>query len=160
MSQTSEILALNLTRQYSHVFSNERKTCGEAHAPKVPFAAIVLDRFGTGWYCNAEAAQLFRAGLHTLVGRHVKDLIPDLPFNSSTPGYNIAYATFWANVPPRRFRGLDSQGNSFGLEVALHRPDLEHHYQIIVVLAPFGCLPKQFRSDQEAHGDVMIEQEM
>ncbi|MBI4293819.1 MAG: hypothetical protein HY661_20280 [Betaproteobacteria bacterium] len=101
---------------------------------------MVLDRSGTVRYCHAEAARLFRASAHTLVGRHVRALIPHLPFNPRTPGYNVAYTTFWASEGPQRgFCGLDSQGGLFGVQVALDRLDLQKHPQIIVALAPTGC---------------------
>lgn len=96
---------------------------------------MVLDCVGTVRYCHADAARLFRAGAHTLVGRHVSELIPDLPINSRTPAYNVAYAKFWAPEGARRgFYGVDSQGRSFDLRIALDKLELEKHHQILLSL--------------------------
>lgn len=135
MSKFTETVNWNVTQQTSHFFSEGHESGGEAAAQGVPFAAMVLDRLGTVRYCHADAARLFRARAHTLIGRHVKDLIPDLPFNPRTPGYNVAYAAFWASENPRRgFCGVDSQGRSFGLQVALDKLELEKRYQILLSL--------------------------
>ena len=144
MSQFAEAFTRDVTRQYSHSFS-EHQTSGEAATHGVPthgvpFAAMVLGKSGTVRCCHAEAARLFRASAQTLVGRHVRELIPDLPFNARTPGYNVAYTTFWASEGPQRgFCGLDRQGGSFGLQVALDRLDLQKHHQIFVALSSTGC---------------------
>ena len=115
----------------------------EAGVDEIPFAAMVLDWLGSIRYCHADAARLFGESAQALVGWHVKELIPDLPFSPSTPWYNIAYATFWAHQGPQRgFCGLDNQGRAFGLEVALDRLDLDECHRIIVTLAATGyaCL--------------------
>lgn len=120
-----------VTPQYSHLFSQP----GEGAAHGIPIAAMILDRSGTVRYCHADAARLFHASPSTLVGRHVNELIPNLPFGRRTPGYNVAYATFWApEGPPRGFVGVDGQGRSFGVQVVLDRLELEEHQQILLGL--------------------------
>ncbi len=140
MSQTIEAFNCNVTRQYSHLFSEGHEISGEAAAHEIPFATMVLDRSGTVRYCHADAARLFRSNAHTLGGHHVREVIPNLPFNPRTPGYNVAYATFWASEgPQRRFCGVDGQGGLFGLQVALDKLELQKRHQIIVSLAATGC---------------------
>lgn len=122
-------------QQNAHSLSKGEKAGGDVAAYGTPFLAMVLDSLGTVRYCHADAARLFRAGAHTIVGRHVSELIPALPFNSRTPAYNVAYATFWAPEGPRRgFCGVDSQGRCFDLQVALDKLQLEKHHQILLSL--------------------------
>ncbi len=98
-------------------------------------AVMVLDGAGRIRYCDSEAAQLFRASRSALMDRHVKERIPDLPFRLRTPGYNVAYATFWSPWgPPRAFCGLDIQGRSFDVQVALDPMLLGKRHQILVRL--------------------------
>ena len=89
-----------------------------------------------------------------MVGRHVCELIPDLPFNSRTPAYNVAYATFWAPDGVRRgFRGVDRHGRSFDLQVALDKMELEKQHQILVSLrlpVMSAQLPEQCTESGEA----------
>ncbi|MBI2959206.1 MAG: hypothetical protein HYY28_02745 [Betaproteobacteria bacterium] len=98
-------------------------------------ATIVLDRLGTVRYCHDEAADLFGSPALSLIGKHIKALIPDLPFNARTPGYNVAYAAFWAPDGPRqRYCGVDSLGRSFDLQIALESLELEKKQQIVLNL--------------------------
>ena len=110
-------------------------------------AAMILDRSGTVRYGHADAARLFHISPNALVGRHVTELIPELPLDRRTPGYNLAYATFWAPAgPPRAFSGVDSQGRSFGVRVGLDRLELEKHQYILLSLRPqceSGRLPER-----------------
>ena len=87
--------------------------------------AMALDCRGTVQHCHEDLARLFRARPPALVGRHIRELIPNLPLNAATPGYNAAYATFWAPSGQRRgFHGVDSHGRKFALRVALVGPRL------------------------------------
>lgn len=98
-------------------------------------ATMVLDRLGTVRYCHDEAANLFGTRADSLIGKHIKALIPDLPLNARTPGYNIAYAAFWAPDGPRQgYCGVDSRGRSFGLQIALANRELEKKQQIVLSL--------------------------
>lgn len=131
MSYFTEASDGEATKQYSHLFSQH----DEAAAHGNPVAAMILDSSGTVRYCHADAAHLFHASPSVLVGRHIRELIPDLPFDQRTPGYNVAYATFWApEGPPRGFCGVDGQGRFFGLQLTLDRLQLEKHQQILLNL--------------------------
>jgi hypothetical protein len=135
MSHLTEALNWNVTQQNSHLFPEREVSGSEATAHGVPFAAMVLDKSGTVCYCHADAARLFHASAHALVGRHVRELIPDLPFKPRTPGYNVAYAAFWANEEAQHgFCGVDSQGRAFGIRVAVDRLELEKRHQILLRL--------------------------
>lgn len=142
MSRFTEASKEEVTKQYLHLFSGP----DVAAAREIPIAAMILDSSGTVVYCHADAARLFHASPSTLVGQHVSELIPDLPFDRRTPGYNLAYATFWApEGPPRGFAGVDGQGRSFGLQLALDRLQLQKHQQILLGLrlqAEFAHLPE------------------
>lgn len=115
--------------------SARQKSSGNAAAHAVELATMVLDKSGMVRYCNAAAARLFRANTQKLARRHITALIPSLPFNAETPGYNIAYATFWAAAGRWQvFGGADSEGCSLWLQVLLDKLQLEGSYQILLNL--------------------------
>jgi hypothetical protein len=139
MPRVTEATSWDAAQPYSHLFSEGYETGGKA-ANGFDFAAMFLDSLGTVRYCHADAARLFRAGAQTLVGRHVSALIPDLPFHSMTPGYNVAYATFWAPKGLQRgFCGVDNNGRAFGLQIEMDRLELEKQHLILLrLLLPVG----------------------
>jgi PAS domain-containing protein len=115
--------------------AERRKSSGNAVAHIVELATMVLDKSGIIRYCNAAAARLFRADTLELARRHITALIPSLPFNAETPGYNVAYATFWATGGRWRvFGGKDSAGRSVWLHVLLDKLELEGGHQILLNL--------------------------
>jgi PAS domain-containing protein len=115
--------------------SKRRNRSGNAAAHAVELATMVLDKSGIVRYCNAAAARLFRAKTLELARRHITALIPGLPFNAETPGYNVAYATFWATGGRwRLFGGADSEGRSLWLHVLLDKLELEGGHQILLNL--------------------------
>jgi hypothetical protein len=57
---------------------------------------IVLDKFGVVRYSGAAVALIVGREDTALRDRPVQDLLPGLPLKTATPGYNIAYLTFWA----------------------------------------------------------------
>lgn len=88
-------------------------------------AAIVMDCYGTVQHCSSSLAGLFQTRPRFLIGRHIRELIPNLPLSAATPGYNAAYATFWAAKGEQGgFEGVDSYGKTFGLRIALIGPKL------------------------------------
>ncbi|MBI4291870.1 MAG: hypothetical protein HY661_10355 [Betaproteobacteria bacterium] len=101
----------------------------------VRLPTMVLDRSGTVRCCDDQAANLFGARPESLVGKHINALIPGLPLNVRTPGYNLAYATFWAlGGPPRLHCGVDSCGGSFDLRIALEKLELNKKQWILLSL--------------------------
>ncbi|MBI4294006.1 MAG: hypothetical protein HY661_21225 [Betaproteobacteria bacterium] len=133
MSHFTEACGEAVTQKHSLPYSGP----GEAATQGIAVAAMILDRWGTVRYCDADAACLFHATPNTLVGRHVRELIPELPFDRRTPGYNVAYAAFWTPTgPSRSFSGVDSRGRLFGVWLALDRLELEKHQQILLRLRP------------------------
>lgn len=86
-----------VTWQPSHPYPEP----GEAATHGTAIATIILDRSGTVRYCHADAARLFHTGPNTLVGRHVTEMIPELPLARRTSGYNAAYVTFRTPQVPR-----------------------------------------------------------
>lgn len=98
---------------------------GAGAVREAPPAAIVMDCYGTVRHCSPDLAGLFQTRPRYLIGRHIRDLIPNLPLSPATPGYNAAYATFWAQTGEQRgFEGVDGQGRKFGLRIALIGPKL------------------------------------
>lgn len=118
-----------------------------APVPTTEGASMVLDELGTVCSCSSSTARLFGAGAQPLIGRPVRALIPDLPLRAATPGYNVAYAAFWAaEAPMRDFQALDNRGRPFCVAVSLEKLALEGRHQILVNLRQAGgatarCLP-------------------
>ncbi len=58
---------------------------------------LMVDVRGKIVESNKSAARLLRKSDEQLVGLRVSDVIPDLPFATDTPYYNLAYAVFHAD---------------------------------------------------------------
>jgi len=59
-------------------------------------AVLIVDAGGEVQFCSNGAAQLFDSRSDEMLGRPIHSLIPDLPLQNLTPGYNVAYACFWS----------------------------------------------------------------
>lgn len=83
-------------------------------------AVLILDARGAVQFCSDAAAQLFDDRTDEMLGRPVTELIPALPLRTVTPGYNLAYARFWAAQHVwRRFRRSAHDQQSRALELML-----------------------------------------
>lgn len=63
--------------------------------------AVILDRYGCIRACGQQVAALAGIPVQTLSGQPIKSLLPALPFQPGTPGYNVAFAVFLANTRQR-----------------------------------------------------------
>lgn len=63
--------------------------------------AIIVDQYGCIAFCGQDIAALAGVTQKTLHGLPIKSLLPALPFQLGTPGYNIAFAVFHANTRRR-----------------------------------------------------------
>ena len=112
----------------------------EAMAPGSQLSMMVLDKFGVIRYCSVFAARLFRASAQELIGRSIASLVPQLPLRQQTPGYNIAFATFWAAADSNpAYTAVDGQGGSIPIRISLEQLSLEGHHQILVNLSPISA---------------------
>lgn len=59
---------------------------------------LLLDSKGIIRFCSASAARIVAASPHQLVGRQIRTVLPGLPINPLTEGYNIAFAAFSAGT--------------------------------------------------------------
>ncbi len=101
-----------------------RPACARAgrspHAAALTTSALTLDTCGIVRDCDTDAAALFSMSADTIVGRHIKRLLPDLPLRSATPDFNRVYASFCAAQPVWTWHaGNDATGRSIGLFVSL-----------------------------------------
>ncbi len=69
--------------------ASERRSSGER-------AVLIVDAGGAVRFCGDNAARLFVGGSDGIIGQPIRSLIPDLPLQRATPGYNVAYARFMA----------------------------------------------------------------
>lgn len=68
-----------------------------AHVP----TSVIVDQYGCIASCGQDIAALAGVARQTLHGQPIKSLLPALPFQLRTPGYNIAFAVFNANARRR-----------------------------------------------------------
>jgi PAS domain-containing protein len=83
-------------------------------------AVLVVDAGGAVRFCGDRAAQLLDTRSEDILGRPIQSLIPDLPLQNATLGYNVAYTCFWSVQDDwRRFHRSASNGRAAPLEVKL-----------------------------------------
>jgi hypothetical protein len=130
--------------------SNARRA---AH-PAEP-AVIVLDAYGTVCGCTPAAAELFGADMDAALGRHVTALVPSLPFRPSTPGYNVAYASFSPDEERawQRLGAVDMRGRAFLLQGCLDALQWQGTHMIFVSLRPHERSGAAAESGKDANLD-------
>ena len=101
--------------------------------PALASATLILDLAGRVLCCNPGASRLIAPDERATVGCQVRTLIPDLPLRAETPGYNLAYAIFWAVGESWRAFGLrDRQGQYHAIQVRLEIIELNGMKHIVV----------------------------
>lgn len=63
--------------------------------------SVVLDQYGCIRACGQQIAALAGVAGQVLHGQPIKSLLPTLPFQPGTPGYNVAFAVFHASTRRR-----------------------------------------------------------
>jgi hypothetical protein len=63
--------------------------------------SVILDQYGCIRACGQHIAALAEAAGQVLHGQPIRSLLPTLPFQAGTPGYNVAFAVFHANTQRR-----------------------------------------------------------
>lgn len=103
----------------------------------MPFAATALiDIRGRITFCSRVFGQLFHVDPASLEGRTIAELLPALPLRVKTPGFNLAFATYWANqieplkIPLRTWHG------SLNAEITLRPLKVRNHSHILVFIRP------------------------
>lgn len=96
-------MAANCARKTSstrEALNDANEAAGEAGAPEHQVApagnVLVVDQRGLVTACGAAIPYMLDLAPGQLVGRAVRELLPGLPLNAATTGYNVAYLTFWA----------------------------------------------------------------
>jgi transcriptional regulator of aromatic amino acid metabolism len=102
-------------------------------------AALTLDLYGHVLNGTQAAAQLLGMRLESLAGHTASALISPLPLGRTTPGYNLAYATFHAfgKVWQRRTSHSADHGQ-FEEEVAMAMMTWRGARAIRLTLRPLG----------------------
>jgi hypothetical protein len=78
--------------------------------------SVILDQYGCIVACGQHIAALAGVEGQTLSGQPIKSLLPTLPFQAGTPGYNVAFAVFHANT---RRRTVCKMKNGAGVPVTV-----------------------------------------
>lgn len=101
------------------------------------FAIAGLD--GRIGFCSHDFAHLFGLAAAQVGGVQLATLLPALPFNGSTPAFNLAFATFWgAQDAPLRMSGHTPHG-PVALDVAVRRVDVAGVPLILAGIRPAGA---------------------
>lgn len=79
----------------------ERERClpdwnSPAFQAPLSFGVLIFDSKGLVRFCSAALAQLIGANAKELTGTCVRELLPALPFDPATEGYNVAFGIFRA----------------------------------------------------------------
>lgn len=83
---------------------------------------MVVDHTGTIRSSNQQAAGLFGGCPDKLIGRSIASLIPDIPYNQNSPGFNArSIAHLSQNTGWRESKGVDLRGRAFRLRFDLSR---------------------------------------
>jgi hypothetical protein len=110
---------------------------GSAEALATVASALTLDTCGTVRGCDSAAAAAFCTSADALVGQHIKKLLPDLPLRSSTPDFNMAYASFCAAQPVwTRHTINDAAGGATELYVSVQAANRDGDHIIVQVRDP------------------------
>lgn len=86
------------------------------------WASLLLDAGGCVQQSSRRVAAIFGRRAEQLSGWTIQALIPALPLQPATPGYNLAFVTFWHCDPGRPpLWGVDSKGDRLALDVDMQR---------------------------------------
>lgn len=119
-------MAANCARKTSSTRGapNEVRELADRPEPQAAPAGnvLVVDQHGMVTACGAAIPYMLDLALGQLVGQAARELLPGLPLNGATTGYNVAYLTFWAACgDARRVGGRGSNGGDLLFDV-LVRP--------------------------------------
>lgn len=100
----------------------EAQPSGRSHGTRAQpeSAFLILDASGQIHFCSPDASHLLGAEDKTLIGLSVAELIPSLPLQAATSGYNLAYIGFWSHSDHwQKF-----QTHSASIEIRFNRLEL------------------------------------
>ncbi|MBL8484775.1 MAG: diguanylate cyclase [Rhodocyclaceae bacterium] len=101
--------------------------------------SLIVSADGEVNHCSTRAALLLGCDASAVVGVAVSDLFTDLPLQSGTPGYNLAYIeTNFARGRWNRFHLHDRQGCSRAVEVSGWMFRISDSYALFMALRPLG----------------------
>ena len=132
-----ESVAPATTRKHNH------KQRRQKNAVLPHDAAVIIDIAGRITECTPEASTLLGQHHTKLSGLALTEVIPKLPFCSTTPYYNLAYAVFHSgNGRPMHRTALAADGRKIPVEISLSRTVIKGRHLIKVNLAPvpFGVM--------------------
>jgi diguanylate cyclase (GGDEF)-like protein/PAS domain S-box-containing protein len=69
-----------------------------------------------------------------MAGSPIAALLPALPLRAATPGYNLAYVTFWADAGAQRLWGQHRDGRRIALGVVISRLQLGKRHVFLLAL--------------------------
>lgn len=107
---------------------------------------LLLDKHGVVRYCNTEMESLFNCRKGGLDGCDVAKILPSLPLRKRTPGYNLAFATFWEQEALElSLNGHTSTGDSLILAVSVRRVNIDKQQFILLNISPAKPQPRMGR---------------
>lgn len=141
--RSKEAIAGRPSRWYRAI---QKKSASPAAHSSITPTELVVDSKGTITDCSDDLLQAMGVLKDDVAGKNVRSLIPALPFQAQTEGYNIAYATFAAaHKEPRTW--VIKRGDGCSIEVkgrvAIHR--MPNRYAIRLAIS---TLPSHVRTPQ------------
>jgi diguanylate cyclase (GGDEF)-like protein/PAS domain S-box-containing protein len=93
---------------------------GASEAAEHAGNVLVVDQHGAITACGTAIPYMLDLAAERLVGGPVRELLPGLPLDAATTGYNVAYLTFWAACgDARRLGGRGGNGGDLLFDVVV-----------------------------------------
>lgn len=125
----------------------QRENVRPASLSPITSTELVVDSKGTITDCSDDLLQAMGVLKGDVAGKNIRSLIPALPFQAQTEGYNIAYATFAAvHKEPRTW--VIHRGDGCSIEVkgrvVIHRMSNSYAIRLAICALPSqACKPQR-----------------
>jgi hypothetical protein len=90
-------------------------------AERYEYGSLIFDLNSIVRFCSSALARRLGRSPEALRGVQVRELFPDLPFRSNTPGYNVAVSRVMFAAPRHPLQVLTSGGMAVPVQVSVQQ---------------------------------------
>jgi hypothetical protein len=150
-------LTLGIIKKPSDISASVRQVPAVRPALARLSRLLILDRYGHIRFCGRDIAALVDVAPEKLIGQPVKSLLPALPINGDTAGYNIAYAVFQANAGRSLlFQLKKSSGITVAVSLSLTVLEIVPEYLLCLEIREHDRLPASLHHIQASAQPQLI----